>query len=360
MIVLNILIPILILSFLLLVHELGHYLVAKKAGVKVEEFGFGFPPRLIARRWGETEYSLNLIPFGAFVRLLGEDDPAQPRSLAQASKRWRAAVLLAGPFMNLLVAVLLFAGAYMVGWPTVADSQVTVTTVRAGSPAESAGLKVDDVILSMAGVPVGRFTDLQSITQASVEKPTEIEVGRAGERLSLTITPRRPTAAGEGAMGISGWDEPTKYERVGANVITALGSGAQRTWDVVWLTVNAPGMIIRGELSAEMARPVGPVGIIQVASQATEASVDQGWYFPILNVAAVFAAGLGLGNLLPLPGLDGGRLIFVLIEAIRGKRVSPQREGMIHLAGMVLLLSLIAVITLYDITSPIAGIDWSP
>src|ERR671937_339301 len=156
----------LLLGFMVLVHELGHFVLAKLAGIRVEEFGIGFPPRLLALRRGETEYSLNWIPLGGFVRMLGEEDPTQPRSFAHAPKRWRVAILLAGSTMNMLAAACFFTVAYTAGWPTATQSEVTVREVVADSPAARAGLQPGDVVLRLAGQPIARSDELRAITEA--------------------------------------------------------------------------------------------------------------------------------------------------------------------------------------------------
>lgn len=349
-----------ILSLLIFIHELGHFVMAKLAKVKVEEFAIGLPPRLIAWRRGETEYSINLIPLGGFTKMLGEEDPAEPRSLARAKKRWRFVILSAGSIMNLVLAVLLFAGCYMVGWPTAVETATQIYQVSPGSPAEQAGLRENDTIISMAGVRVTDVTVIQEQTKAHLGQPIAMVIDRGGQEINVEVTPRTTWPKDQGPLGVGIWEKAIKVEPIAHGPLESLGLGAQRTFDVIALTLSAPAMIINGQLSAELARPVGPVGIYQVTSQAVAATADTGWFFPILNVMAVFSAGLGLANLLPIPALDGGRLVFVLLEAIRGKRISPQREGLIHLIGMALLLSVMVLVSYFDLLFPITGMDWTP
>jgi len=349
-----------ILSLLVFVHELGHFLLAKRAGIKVEEFGFGFPPRLLAVRRGETEYSINLIPLGGFTKMLGEENPAEPRSFARAKKRWRVAILSAGSLMNILLAIVLFAGAYMVGWPTATATEVQIFRVADSSPAAAAGLQEGDLVLSLAGAKISSAKELKERTHSNLGRMIPIVVKRGDQQVTLNIQPRTTWPSDQGPLGVGIWDKPTKIEPVAYDPLRSLAMGAQRTGEVIVLTLSVPMMILRGQLPAELARPVGPIGIYQVTSQAAAATADTGWFFPLLNVAAVFSAGLGLANLLPIPGLDGGRLLFVLIEAVRGKRISPEREGLIHFAGLVLLVSLMVLISYFDLLFPIAGVDWTP
>jgi regulator of sigma E protease len=152
----------------------------------------------------------------------------------------------------------------------------------------------------------------------------------------------------------------TRVENVSYPPQVALVKGAQQVGQVVGLTFYVPLLALRGQVPAEVARPVGPVGIYDVVSQATEVSVERGWWFPLLSTAALISAGLGIANLLPIPGLDGGRLLFVVIEAVRRKRVSPEREGMIHFVGIAFLLSMVLLISYFDVLAPIGRIDWGP
>lgn len=349
---------ILVLGVLVFIHEAGHFTMAKLAGIKVEEFGFGFPPRLFAVRRGETEYSINLIPLGGFVRMLGEEDPSEPRSFARASKRWRTGILVAGPGMNILMAALLFAGGYMAGWPTATEVQVEVTSVVPASPAEQAGVRVGDAIVSLGGTPIADTSELRSVTQQHLGKETTLVVRRDGAEHSLTITPSAEWNPERGALGVTIINQALTVEPVSYPVDQAIRQGLQRTGDVIGFTLGVPAMLLQGLIPAEAARPVGPVGIFQFTSQAAVETVSSGWWFPILYVMAILSVGLGVANILPIPGLDGGRLLFVIIEAIRGKRISPEREGLIHLVGVAALLALVLVISFYDVTSPIPTLDW--
>src|SRR5262245_46507836 len=342
---------------MVLIHELGHFTLAKIAGIKVEEFGIGFPPRLIAFRRGETEYSLNLIPLGGFVRMLGEEDPEQPRSFARAKKRWRIAVLLAGSTMNLIAAALFFSVAHMAGWPTATQTEVQVVQVTPGSPAEAAGLQRGDAVVSLAGRPVARADDLRPIIDANLGQPIPIEIRRAGQSMTLQVTPRPQSPSGDGPTGIRIQDTPVKIEPVPYPPLESLVRGVRELGRTLLLTLSLPLLVGQG-LPLELLRPVGPVGVYQATSQAAAETVRSGWWFPLLYLAAVLGAGLGLANLLPIPGLDGGRLVFILLEMVRGRRIAPEREGLIHLVGMAVLVSLVIVITYFDILFPVA-VDFS-
>jgi regulator of sigma E protease len=413
-----------VIGLVMFVHELGHYVTAKRAGVVVEEFGFGFPPRLLrfwrdaptihvndekikidreveipkelqSQRWvryetGQdrkgrtvvtqievvdsadapgavfvdvfdpgTEYTLNLIPFLAFVRMRGEEDHRLPGSLASASKRARLAVLFGGPAMNLLLALVLFAAAFMVGWPEPSAYGVLVAGVADDSPAETAGLQTNDVILSIDGQRTEEAEEVIRITKERAGQTVTLELLRQGETLPVDLVPRANPPEGEGAMGatiVGGWVveiQPTPYP-LGQAVVR----GAQQTVNTIAMVAVVPIQILRGLIPIEQARPAGIVGIARITADAVEQSVDTGWLFPIVQLAAVISIAIGITNLLPIPALDGGRILFVLLEALRGKRISPEREGTIHFIGLAALLALMLVITYFDITADIPTIDW--
>jgi regulator of sigma E protease len=348
----------LLLGFMVLVHELGHFMMAKWAGIKVEEFGIGFPPRLVAFRRGETEYSLNWIPLGGFVRMLGEEDPTQPRSFARSPKLWRVGILLAGSTMNMIAAAIFFSIAFAAGWPTVTQTAVEIFRVVPSSPAEQIGLQRGDVVVSLGGQPVKATGDLRRITEENLGQPIPAEIKRGDQTVSLTVTPRAQWPEGEGPIGIGIMDRPLKVEPVSYGPSEAIVRGVRELGRSIVLTLSIPLLAFQGVVPLEFLRPVGPVGLFQATSQAAAETARSGWWFPILYTAATLGAGLGVANLLPIPGLDGGRLVFVAIEMVRGRRVSPEREGLIHLVGMALLLSLVIVITYFDILFPV-NIDFT-
>jgi regulator of sigma E protease len=350
--------PISIIVFALLfslvasVHELGHFLVAKRAGVKVEEFAFGLPPRLYSFQRGETAYSINLIPVLAYVRLQGEEDPTEPRSFARASKRWRIGILLAGPAMNLMLAVLLFATSFIAGSPTVVSTSVVISQVGSDTPAAAAGMQAGDVVLEANGQTIHDGAQLRDITQKSAGQPMMVRVRRDGIDLNLTVNVRATWPEGQGPMGVILSNQPTTAIKH-YPLPQALLLGAEETASVVILTFTLPVMLVRQQIPIEMARPVSPVGIYQITNQVTTETVQSGWWWPILKWAGMLSAALGITNLLPIPGLDGGRLIFIILEMIRGRRVAAEREAAVHIAGMVVLLALVVVVAYTEIINPI-------
>lgn len=339
----------LVLSILVVVHELGHFLAAKRAGVRVDEFGFGYPPRLftVAQR-GETIYTINAIPFGGFVRMAGEDDPDVERGFAQQPKLKRFGILFAGPAMNFLLAVLCFILAYGLGWA--GGEGVRITGVMEDSPAVAAGFQTGDVVLAVDGQNMETTDQFVEYIGDHAGVPVQVTILREREELTLTVTPALSEETGRGQIGLYLGPTLTWGE--------AIIQGVLQTVNVIVLTLAVPVLLIQGAIPLEAARPVGPVGIAQLASGAVQTSVTMGWWFPILWLMGLLSAALGITNLLPLPALDGGHIFFVIVEAIRGKRIPPEREGAIHLIGFLLLLSLMVVITYIDIVNPLPTIEW--
>jgi len=304
-----------------------------------------------------TDYTLNWLPVGGFTRMLGEEDPTAPDSFAAAPKRWRFAVLAAGPAMNVALAFVIFVAMFLSGAPEPKDVAVAIITVKPGSPADSAGLKPGDIILSASGQPIKSTAQVVQITHANLGQELVFSIQRGQDRLDLRAVPRRadkydPTK--EGPLGITIGDQVLTYSLRYYSLFDAVPLGWRATVGSVAATVLAPVAIMRGLIPAGEARPVGPVGIAQIAGAQAEASLRLGGLFPILQLAGFLSVAIGLTNLLPLPALDGGRLVFVILEAIRRRRIDPKKETIVHLVGMALLLTLMLVITLQDILNPIA------
>ncbi len=346
-----------VMSILVFVHEFGHFIVAKRNHIVVEEFGFGFPPRLI--KLGErdgTVYSINAIPFGGFVRLRGEDDPSQSGSMAGAPKLARTATLLAGPAMNLLLAVMLFSTwVALTGLPDQSKATgAVIDEVSPNSPASLAGMRAGDKIVAVSGHPVASFADLQQLTSANLGRPTAYQVERQASgilrTLTLSITPRVQPPAGEGALGVSIVPPPLRPVAPGE----AVAFGFEQTASLIVLTFQIPAELIRAGKPIADAGFMGPVGIAAVTGQVVRSSIAIDSIKPVLSFMAALSTALGLTNLLPIPGLDGGRLLFVIVEAVRRKRVEPMQEGIVHLIGMGLLLILVAMLTVSEVTSLVA------
>lgn len=340
----------LILTPIIFIHELGHFVVARLFNIRVEEFGLGFPPRAVTlfERNG-TVYSLNWIPLGGFVRPAGEDDPTVPGGLAAASKTARFFTLAAGAIFNFVLAFLVFWLAFMIG-----PSAVAVESVIPGSPAATAGLQAGDVIVEVNDLPVENSGILVEAVTANAGEEVELVVERSGDPVSLNLVPREPgeyDPAEEGPIGIALTYQSSRRWSLGP--LAAASTSLESMWEIIDLTVRAPVMLLEGEISAEEARPVGPVGISQIAGQTAQYTAATGDWFQLLRITAFISVALGFTNLLPIPALDGGRILFVLLEAVRGRRIEPEREGMVHLVGMLFLLGLMFLLIIQDITNPI-------
>lgn len=342
---------ILVLTPIIIIHELGHFFTARRFHIRVEEFGIGFPPRaatLFER--GGTLYTLNWIPVGGFVRPAGEDDPNVPGGLASASKIARFSVLVAGSAANFILAFFILWGAFLLGPPIYDEARIAVSSVFADSPAQAAGFQANDVFVSLDGAPVTNTDDLVHTIRTHAGQALTVVVERAGQPVTLSVTPQLNDAddPASGSIG-TGLTNPPTGERESLTPGAAAVESLDTMWRVLALTVKAPGMLIRGELTAEEARPIGVVGMSQVIGFQAQ---SRDW-FGLLFFAGLISVGLGFTNLLPLPALDGGRILFVLIEAVRGRRIEPEREGMVHLVGMLLLLGLMALLIVQDIVNPV-------
>lgn len=340
-----------VLTPIVIIHELGHFWAAKLSKIKVDEFGFGLPPRMfkIAERNG-TVYSVNWIPVGGFVRPAGEDDPGVAGGLASASKKARLFVLGAGPGANFIFALFLFWLALVIGPPAIA-----IDDVKPGSPAMQAGLIAGDTILQVNGKKVDSSGVLVNSVYENAGKPVELLIGRDGQEMNLTVVPRLPgefDPAVDGPLGV-GLTNAVGGERISTSPIEAIGGSFRFMWQYISVYGRLPSMLLSGEITAKEARPVSIVGISQIAGQAAESSATSGNVYPLLSIAAFISVALGLTNLLPIPALDGGRILFVLLEAVRGRRIEPEREGMVHLIGMLVLLGLMALMIVQDVINPI-------
>jgi len=302
-----------------------------------------------------TLYSLNWLPMGGFVRMTGEEDPSDPHSLAAQPKRWRIAVLAAGAVLNLIVAVLLLVGAYTSGVPD--KWQVEVANVEAGSAAEEAGVQPRDIVIAIDEERIEEgMAHLRRIIRAAPERSIELTILRGEETLTLVATPRR-TGDGYGLLGIvmSPWPDRSSVQHYSFS--QALKASVTDLNAAVVATVQVPFLLARGSITPQEARPASMVGISEILAFTLQQSIEWGLAFPVLQTASLISLALGLTNLLPLPALDGGRILFVLIEAVRGRRISPEREAMFHFVGLVILVSVMAFVMLQDFVNPV--IPWS-
>ena len=361
-----------ILSVLVFVHEFGHFLVAKKAGMKIEEFGFGYPPRIWGKRVGETIYSINALPIGGFVKILGEElgeavaKEDEKKTFYSKPKKARTAVLLAGVLMNFFLAVVAFSIIYtQIGIPTKTD-RVTIIGVTENSPAALAGIKENDVVIRVDGQEVKdneafiRLTNEKAGEKMTIEITREkdnpcqekvlggvpgMEISCQNGNLLVSVIPRQNPPEGEGALGVVISQMEMKFYPSWQMPIRGSIEGFKEAFAWIRLVfefvVGMIGRLFAGEVPRDVA---GPVGIFQITGQAVE-----GGYLAILQFLGILSVNLMVLNILPFPALDGGRLVFIGYEAVTGRRPKPSIERWVNTVGMIALLLLLFLVTINDV-----------
>lgn len=414
-----------VLGLLIVVHELGHFLTAIWLGIRVEEFGIGFPPRAFAIRRKGIDYSLNWLPIGGFVKITGENgDSDDPKSFGKAPAWKRIIVLAAGSTMNLILSAIIFVIMAVSGTRVIDAPSTAVASLQAGQPAAEGKMLPGDRIVSVAGKPVATDDDIRTLSAENGGKPTVYEVERGGQLVTLTVTPNtsgarlgvflgsyvspvtvseiRPGEVADQAgfkvgdeivslngapithrtellaklneltepvtakIGIKRGDEQRELTLTAASgaaaqralerslsipikmeyysPFEALGRGLNQTWQVISLIPQGIGQAIEGK-----AQGPGVTGIVGIGQITGEVAQDSG-FMGLMSLTALLGISLFMINLLPLPALDGGRLLFIFIELLRGgRRIAPEKEGMVHFAGMVVLLALMLLITIFDV-----------
>jgi len=341
-----------VLVVIIIAHELGHFITAKAFRVKVEEFGIGFPPRLLSFKRGETLYSLNAIPLGGFTKMSGEEDPEVTRSLASKSIGTRILVLSAGSIMNFLLPFLLFSIAFMIPH-NLATEPVMVAKAVPNSPAAMAGIEAGDTLLQINGEPIQNTADLHRYIQLNLGKEITLLTQHSDSTTEeVHVIPRWKPPAGQGAIGVELDLEAAQLNRTVVSqhypFWQAIPMGAVACIETFVLFKNAIISLFIRAIPLEL---TGPVGIAQITGEVARAGIS-----PLLEFAAFLSINIGIINLFPLPALDGGRIVFVLLEWVRrGKRVSPKTEGMVHLIGFALLIAAMVAVTYQDIIRIVSG-----
>ena len=346
---------IIVLSLLVFVHELGHFLVAKKAGMKVEEFGFGFPPKLFGIKKGETTYSINWIPLGGFVRIKGESGDHKGDSDSFASKKiWqRFSVLIAGVAMNLVLAVVLFSIGFMVGLPSIVDEnlpksarvnqpELTIMTVLEKSPAFEAGVNEGDRIVSINGQVFNSAQDARDYISEKGSDSIELITKKKDEPSKTFLLTSKPLE-GTGIVGVGLGFELTGF--VSYPFFQAILQGVSTTGELTYVIVVAfigiIGSLIAGHgVGVDLS---GPVGIAVLTGQVAALGLIH-----LLQFTALLSINLAVINVLPFPALDGGRLLFLIIEKLRGRNVNAKIETAVHNLGFMLLMVLVVLVTYKD------------
>ncbi|MFZ7104632.1 MAG: RIP metalloprotease RseP [Peptococcaceae bacterium] len=332
-----------IFGLLIFVHEFGHFIVAKLVGVRVEEFSIGMGPQAFSFTKGETLYSIRILPIGGYVKMSGESGVEEEDSLAAADpKRFnnksvgqRAGVIVAGPLMNFILAVLLFTMIFaFIGIPY---GTTQIGEVLADSPAADAGLKSGDVIVNIDGEKVNDWSEMVEIIHNKPGIELDFTLQRGDALQNVRITPKLDEENHVGLIGVTPSEEVKKV-----NVFEAFSLGINRTVEILVFTIVALVEMFTGQMG--MGEVTGPVGIVQLIGESAQIGLIY-----LVNLTALISINLGLLNLLPIPALDGSKLIFLSIEAIRGKPIDARKENFVHIIGFALLMTLMLFITYRDV-----------
>lgn len=350
---------VLVFAGMILVHELGHFIAARLMRIEVEEFGIGFPPRILTLfTWKGTKFSLNWIPLGGFNRIKGEDDSTVAGGMAAAAPWKRLIVLFAGSFMNLLTAVLAYSLLfYQIGVPN--THTVAIAEVSPGSPAEKAGILAGDIVLTANGERIDGVGELQEIIRAHLDQPVSLSIKRDDQQIEISVTPLSSRTTKQGAIGVL-LGTPL---RPAGNWFETVPSSFQATYASVRQLLALPGQIVAGAIQPQEAQLAGPRSIWNLFQQSVsrdvesrEASAEGAEQRPtnytLLTIISL-TISLGILNLLPIPALDGGRVLFTLPELFFRRRLPPKFEAVVHGVGFIILLSLLGYFYILDFIKPV-------
>lgn len=326
------------IAVLIIIHEIGHFLASRLMKVEVEEFGLGLPPRVATLfKYKGTEYTLNALPLGGFVRPKGENDPSIAGGLAAASPWVRLGVYFAGPLMNLLLGVLLsILFVYRLGEPV--TDKVVIKLVAPESPAATADLRPGDQILMINGEAIDSIEKCQQLISQNLGQPVQLMLLRGEERLQVTLTPRRNPPPNQGAMGVV-----LTYPTRPIPLSLAVSRGTAQAVEYLKGVLHLPARMLQGQVSPEEGRVVGFKGMYDIYQELQEPL----YFFMIISLT------LGFMNLLPIPALDGGRILFTLPEIIIGRRIPPRFENVVNTISYILLLLLLLYVNIQDFINPI-------
>ena len=374
MILTTIILFLLILGVIVFFHELGHFVMAKLYNVKVEEFALGFPPKIFGVKKGETEYRLNWVPLGGYCKIVGEDgeEKDNPRSFGSRSIFQRFQIISAGVLMNFFLAFVIFSFIFMIGFPqditgknlsiikadensgqasviideenakSVKDVKIQISEIIKDSPADKAEIKIGDTIVQADEMQINSIEDLQNYTQENLGEPITLSITRGSENLTKEIIPRENYPEDEGAMGIS----LAQTAVVSYSLLEAIKQGFEYTVQLTIFIIVAFASIIWGLVTTgkTVAEVSGPVGIAAMTQQAASMG-----FLTVLNFTALISVNLAIINALPLPALDGGRMLFLLVEKIKGSPLNQQWEAKANNLGFMLLMALMVVVTFKDV-----------
>lgn len=346
----SIIVAILVFGLIVLIHEFGHFIVAKKCGIGVLEFSIGMGPRICSFVKGETRYSIKALPFGGSCMMLGEDEnETDPKAFNNKPVWSRIAVVAAGPFFNFLLALVL--GIIIVR--AAGYDAPRLIDVQEGFPAQEQGMQAGDIITKLNREPVVVYRD---ITLYMLTHPTDTvqveylrpsEDGQTMEKRTAVITPKYSEETGTYMLGIM----VSRYYQQVEGIGETLKYGAYEVVYCMKMVVKSIGMMLRGQVG--MDDMAGPVRMVSIIDETVEETIPYGietMVLTLMNLCMLLSANLGVMNLLPIPALDGGRLVFLLIEAVRGKPIDKEKEGMVHMAGMAVLMCLMVLVLFNDIS----------
>lgn len=351
-----------VFGLLVSVHELGHFIVAKLTGMRVDEFAIGFGPKVWSKKYGETMYTLRAIPLGGFNRIAGMDyeiienmdrsgsrnkeklivipdeEDAGERAYFRRPIWARMAVILAGSFMNFLLPVFIFFGLFLAQGVATPSPEPVIGAVIEDKPAAMAGLQAGDRLLTIDGKPVSHWNEISQMMQGKAERPFKVTYQRNGQELATTLIPEKDAASQRAVIGIT---SSADYYHPG--IIEAAGMAVTKEIYIIGAMIGGLVQLVQGTVStAELS---GPIGVAQMAGQVAEQGI-----WPLLGFAAFLSLNLGIVNLLPIPALDGGHFIMLVLEALRGKPMKPVVMYYIQVTGVVILVSLMLFTTFNDLT----------
>ncbi len=325
---------------LIIPHELGHFLLAKSFGMRVDRFSFGMGPKLIGFKRGETEYVLSLIPVGGFVKIRGmqSDERNLPGGFYQKPLRSRILVLVSGSIMNYLVAIVLFSVVFMIGSYSFNMEEAVIDEVRVGSPAALAYVLPGDRILAVNGKEIAGWEGVTVAIKENIENDLELTIQREGRVFDVQVKPVFDPQLDKMAIGVSITPSST-FVRYG--FVDSLAKGSEKVLSLTGAIFSALGGMVIGRVPAQF---TGPVGIARFIGESAKMGM-----VPLLSLIAFLSVNLGLFNLFPIPALDGGRLLFLLVEGVRGKPLDLKKEELVHYVGFIILFSLFFLVTYQDI-----------
>ena len=336
----GLILALLLFSFIVFFHELGHFLLARKNGIYVEEFCIGMGPVLVKKKGKETTYSIRLLPIGGAC-MMGEDEVENldEKSFNNKSVWARISVIAAGPIFNFILAFIL--SVIVVSW--LGYDKPIIKSVLENSSAEEVGLKEGDVIKEINGKNIHIFREISAYNQFHPGEKMELTYERNEKEYTVSLK-TRPDETGRYLIGIT----QGQYKK--ANAFTALQYGFYEVKFWIDYTIESLKMLFTGVIGLDQLS--GPVGIVDVVDEAYDTNIQYGIssvVLAFLNLSILLSANLGVMNLLPIPALDGGRLVFLFVEAIRGKRIPPEKEGLVHMAGLIALFGLMIFVMFNDL-----------